>query len=216
VGEYLLRWQPTAKTLLLVGPSGGYCLQPFLFERFERVVCLEPDPVARWVFRRKLKEAPLERRPLLEFIAEDNLVRYPERLPKLARSLGDCAVLFSNVLGQVRGLLGIDDESPELERVRVAVRETIAGRAFASFHDRVSGPLRPNFTQPYCSEHRLTDDELKNCLFKHSGWLGKSAEEVELLDHLSAGFFSAELPHAYFTWPLEPGRYHVIEAVSQS
>jgi hypothetical protein len=214
IGEYLLEWKPTAKVLLLVGPSGGYCLQPFFFERFERVICLEPDPVAQWVFRRRLAMTPLESRPTLEFIAEDHLVSHPERLPTLAASLGDCAILFSNVLGQVRGLLGLRDaESESLERVRAAVREATAGRAFASFHDRVSGRLRPTFVQPFSSDRRLTDDELVEELYKYSREWEKN-RELSLFDHLTDGFFPAELPHTYFTWPLLPGHYHIIEAVS--
>ncbi len=86
IGEWLLGWQPKEPTLLLVGPSAGYCLQPFFFERFERVICLEPDPVARYLFKRKLMRAPLEPRPQLEFIAEDCLVRSPERPTKIGRT----------------------------------------------------------------------------------------------------------------------------------
>ena len=33
-----------------------------------------------------------------------------------------------------------------------------------------------------------------------------------LLDHLTAGFFPPDRPHAYFTWPLLPGVFHLIEA----
>ena len=36
LGEWLLGWRPPETTLALFGPSGGYCLQPFLLERFAR------------------------------------------------------------------------------------------------------------------------------------------------------------------------------------
>ena len=107
IGEWLLGWQPKETSLLLVGPSAGYCLQPFLFERFERVICLEPDPVARYLFKRALTRAPLQPKPKLEFIAEDHLVRFPERLPELVERLSDVCLLFSNVLGQLRVLLRV-------------------------------------------------------------------------------------------------------------
>ena len=213
IGEYILRWKPRESTLLLVGPSAGYCLQPFFFERFERVVCLEPDPIARWLFARKIAIAPLESRPRLEFISQDHLVRFTERLPKLVRSLGDCALLFSNVLGQIRGLLEVDDSStPEFVRIRNAVQEATEGRAFASFHDRVSGNIRPTFAPPLTFPQRLGDAELLENLFKHARFA--DGERRELLDHLTAGFFAENLPHSYFVWRLEPGRYHVIEAVN--
>lgn len=213
LGEFLLGFHPKEETLLLVGPSAGYCLQPFLFERFERIVCLEPEPIARYLFERKLRRAKLEREPVVEFIAIDHLVRYPERLPKLVESLGNCALLFSNVLGQLRGLLGVSvpTELPLL-RVHAAVREAISGRSFVSFHDRVSGGLRPSFIAPYESPRRLTDDEVTATLYTHN-FGGHKTAPIALLDHFTDGIFPATLPHTYFTWELEPGCYHLIEAV---
>jgi hypothetical protein len=214
LGEYLLSWQVSAKTLLLVGPSGGYCMQPFVFERFEQVVCLEPDPLARFIFRRRLARAPLERRPQLEFIAEDHLLGEPARLVRLADSLGDCALLFSNVLGQLRCLLNTDTTTePRLARIREAVAEATACRAFASFHDRVSGDVRPTFEQPYLSDTRLSDEALLSRLFARHGGRARRTPP-SLLCHLTEGFFPPTLPCAYFTWQLEPGQYHLIEAVS--
>jgi len=212
LGEWLLGFQPKARTLLLVGPSGGYCIQPFVFERYERIVCLEPDPIARWVFKRKLRQAPLERQPLLEFIAEDHLIQHPEKLPRLVENLGDTALMFSNIVGQACVLLGVDEDGPALGAVRAAVQETISGRAWASFHDRVSGYLRPSFEQPFWCETRMTDEELTQHLFEGSqGSTG--GPPLALTCHLTDGFFPEALPHSYFNWELEPGAFHVIEGV---
>jgi hypothetical protein len=213
IGEFLLRFQPNTTTLLVVGPSAGYCLQPFLFERFERLVCLEPEPIARYLFARRIKHATLERTPKIEYVTEDHLVEYPERLPELALRLGDCAVLFSNVLGQLRGLLEIDEpDSPKLLRVRNAIHAVTAKHAFVSFHDRVSGRVRPSFVPPFRSLHRLSDDEVATKLYKNH-LTGDKAEPRTLLDHFTSNLFDAELPHEYFTWQLEPGAYHLIEGV---
>ncbi len=213
LGEWLLDWKPPEKTLLLVGPSGGYNLQPFLFERFERVVCLEPDPVARWIFRRRLERAPLERRPELSFIAEDQLVEHPERFGALLARLDDPAILFSNVLGQLRVLLGVSDtDDDRFARVREAVQAAERGRSWASFHDRVSGVLQPALTQATVVEERWSDKELLNHAFAEARDLPQGTAP-ELLDHLTEGLFPTDLPHAYFSWELEPGWFHVIEAV---
>ena len=83
LGQWLLAWEPPEKNLVLVGPSAGYNLQPFLFERFERLVCLEPDPLARALFARRLRKAPLETRPKLEFVSDDHLLANPERLLRI-------------------------------------------------------------------------------------------------------------------------------------
>lgn len=216
LSEYLLSWQVTARTLLLVGPSGGYCMSPFFFERFEQLICLEPDPVARFIFRRRLERAPLERRPRLEFISEDHLLGEPERLVRLADSLNDCALLFSNVLGQLRCLLETDKVAdPRLSRIREAVAEATKDRKFASFHDRVSGSVRPAFEQPYLTDSRLSDEAMLSRLFvRYPGRAGQAP--IELLDHLTAGIFPESLPHAYFGWQIEPGRFHLIEAVTSA
>jgi hypothetical protein len=214
IGEWLLDWQPKEPTLLLVGPSAGYCLQPFLFERFELVVCLEPDPVARYLFKRKLTKAPLDHMPKLEFIAQDHLVRNPERLPKLLEQLPATCVLFSNVLGQLRGLLNVDDDDgPEFARIKHAMAEAIRGRSWASFHDRVSGYARPTCEHAVTSNSRLSDAEILELLYSETP-RNRRNRNLKLIDHLTAGLLPANLPHSYFSWELEPGRFHLIEAVS--
>lgn len=215
LGEWLLRWSPPETTLLLLGPSAGYNLQPFVFERFERVVVLEPDPIARFLFRRRLRRAPLERQPELEFIADDHLVQHPERLVPLVARLGDPALLFGNVLGQVVILLDEPDSetSPRLDAVKAAIRDATRGRSFASAHDRVSGELPPSFDGLLDSPRRWSDDELiANAYDTYRS--GGSTPLVELRDHFTDGFFPPELPHAYLRWDLAPGQHHLIEAVA--
>ncbi|HSU40058.1 MAG TPA: hypothetical protein VLJ38_10830, partial [Polyangiaceae bacterium] len=45
LAEWLYAWQPPEKKLVVVGASGGWCVQPFFYERFTDVLCLEPDPL---------------------------------------------------------------------------------------------------------------------------------------------------------------------------
>jgi hypothetical protein len=214
IGEWLLGWHPPESTLILVGPSAGYCLQPFLFERFQRVVCLEPDPVACFLLKRRLSRAQLERLPALEFIQVDHLVRHPERLPELLERTPNSAILFSNVVGQLRALLGVEDnQGREFAQIRQAGRQSIQKRSWASFHDRVSGYLRPVHEHPITTETRLTDQELLSELYDDLGPNLKPRQR-ELVDHLTEGLFPSDVPHSYFTWEIEPGRYHLIEAVA--
>ena len=212
LGEWLLGWKPPETTLALFGPSGGYCLQPFLFERFERVICFEPDPLAYAIFSRRIRRAPLERRPRLERIAEDHLVLHPERLLPRLESFGPTAVAFSNLIGQLPMLLARTGvEKVRLGPVQSAIRAAISGRSFASFHDRVSGEVRPEFEQPLSADGRLTDRELFGVVYHADA--ADSAESLGLIDHQSGGYFPETLPHAYFKWELEPGLFHLIEAV---
>jgi hypothetical protein len=210
LGEWLLAWQPPEKTLVLVGPSAGYNLQPFLFERFERVVVLEPDPIARWLFRRRLARAPLEPRPRIEPVAIDHLVHHPERLLPLLERLEPCALLFSNVLGQLSALLEGETPDEGIQAVRRAVQAALVGRSWASFHDRVSGPLPPAIDGMVRAPRRWSDDEVLAHAYDTEG----GPALVELIDHHTEGFFPESLPHAYFGWQLGPGVYHLIEAVA--
>ncbi len=213
LGDWLLRWQTQEPTLLLVGPSAGYNLQPFLLERFQRVVVLEPDPLARWLLQWRLARVPLEPRPKLELIAEDQLVYHPERLSALLERLGPTAILFCNVLGQLRHLLGVDDtEAPAFAAVRSAVQQSLQGRSWASFHDRVSGALAPSLEEPLLSQHRWSDEEL----VRHAFYGGSDVLGGTVLDHGTQGFFPEDLPHLYLRWELAPGSFHVIEAVASA
>ena len=213
LGEWLLGWQPPETTLVLVGPSGGYNLQPFLFERFQRVICLEPDPVARAIFARRLAKAPLDSKPKLEFLSDDHLLERPERLVELLDGLGSACVLFSNVLGQLRALLEVaSSDAPALVRVREGVQKALVGRSWASFHDRVSGFARPSFDGVVLADARLTDEEVIAAAYDSSASATGSGN-LELLDHLTDGFFPTNLSHAYFVWELSPGLFHLIEGV---
>jgi hypothetical protein len=216
LAEWLYAWQPPEKKLVVVGASGGWCVQPFFYERFTDVLCLEPDPLAHFFFRRRLARAPLESRPRLRFERRDHLLGDSTALVRLLEAEGDTAVLFTNIVGQLRVLLDAysADDAP-LAAVRAAVRAAIAGRSWASFHDRVSGPLEPELATAAYVERRLTDAEIVRRFFPalEAGAV-RSDGSGELLDHLTGGFFPAERPHAYFSWPLMPGVFHVIEATS--
>lgn len=211
IGQWLLSWVTREPTLLLVGPSAGYNLQVHLLERFERIVVLEPDPLARFIFQRRIRKARLDREPRLEFVAEDQLVFHPERFGPFVDGLGLSAILFCNVLGQLRPLLGDEAaDGPAFTRVRAAVRDAIHGRSWASFHDRVSGALVPALVEPVPSNHRWTDLELVEQAFP--GISG--GPNVALYDHCMEGFFPEDLSHLYLRWELAPGVFHVIEAVA--
>ncbi|HTQ06569.1 MAG TPA: hypothetical protein VMI54_22070 [Polyangiaceae bacterium] len=214
LAEWLYAWEPPERRLVVVGASGGWCVQPFFFERFTDVLCLEPDPVAHFLFRRRLARAPLETRPRLRFESRDHLLSDPTALVRLLDAEGDVAVLFTNILGQVRVLLGADSsDDARLAALRAAVGDATKSRSWASFHDRVSGSLEPQLEQPARTPSRLSDAEIVRRFFPALE-AGASAADGsgELLDHLTAGFFPADRPHAYFAWPLMPGVFHLIEA----
>jgi len=215
LAEWLYGWEPPERKLVVVGPSAGFCTPPFLFERFSDVIGLDPDPVAHFLFRRRLARASLEARPRVTFLREDHLIAAPERLVELVEREGDTALLFSNILGQLRVLTGAREPSdPRLVAIRRAVARATAGRSWASFHDRVSGTAAPEVDPVVHAESRLDDAAVvrrfyPSLLDERDSTRGDSPE---LLDHLTEGFFPSDRPHAYFSWPLMPGVHHLIEA----
>jgi len=220
LAEWLYAWQPPERRLVIVGPSAGYCFQPFFFERFDEVLCLEPDPLARRLFAFRLARAPLEKRPRLSFEARDLLLDEPSRFRERLEAEGDVAVLFSNVVGQFRVLLGAATaDDPRLARLRDALLPAVGSRSFASFHDRVSGAVEPLVEGALVVDQRLDDREVvEHCYPGHDDpdSMIRADERAPLLDHLTEGFFPAERPHAYFSWELLPGTFHLIEATARA
>ena len=222
LAEWLYAWQPPEKRLVIVGPSAGYCMEPLTLERFDEVVCLEPDPVARFLFTRRLARAPLEKQPKVEFVTEDLILADPTRFERFMQEQGPAAVLFSNFLGQLRVLLSATGPDERLEETKRAIVAALEGHSWASFHDRVSGTLEPGSREPFLAERRLTDEELLEVFYGHHRVEPSEADrnlisatgELPLLDHLTSGLFPTEREHRYFVWELMPGQYHLIEAVS--
>jgi hypothetical protein len=211
LGEWLRGAFVNAPTsLVLVGPSAAYCLEDAFLSRFQSITVFEPDPVARFLLGRRVRRLGVRR---LELVHADHLV---EPLSSGGRGLDavlderpDDAVLFSNVLGQVRFLLP-EERLDKWQRgwtERIVPR--LRGRTWASFHDRVSASVAPELTMPYRAPARVSDPDLGPLFYANA------SGRVELLDHLTAGLFPRDLPYAYLHWALGPGAHHLVEAVGE-
>jgi hypothetical protein len=213
LAEWLYGWQPPERRLVLVGPSAGYCLEPLVLERFDEILCLEPDPVARFLFSRRIARAPLEHRPKLRFESRDMLIEDPSRFQALLRAEGDVAVMFSNVLGQLRVLVEAEDARARVAEIRAAILPSLGERSWASFHDRVSGEHEPMLEGVAVAGARLSDAELVERFFPSlpESAIGETAG-AELFDHLTRGIFPDTAPHAYLSWELMPRVFHLIES----
>lgn len=139
VARWLAEWSPPERVLLLVGPSGGYTLpMEWITGRFDRVVAVEPDPLARWIFERKFRQTADAQGqqvgvPGLEWRNEDLLSSHILNA-FLGRGSGEgMAVLYSNILGQM-GILGREFE----EAKRIVSVLAASGCSWATYHDRFS------------------------------------------------------------------------------
>ena len=207
---WLADFEPRSSRVLLVGPSAGYTFPDAFLRRFSSITILDPDPIARFLLSRRLRRLGIL---VVELEARDQLLSPlldgSSGLVELLDADPERALVFGNVLGQASFLLGDAD----FERFKSAFRERLwprlKGRAWLSFHDRLSGNLAPTFSGRYDAGQRLDDAGVLRELYPT-----EPGRAVELFDHRSDGFFPNTLPHTYFDWPIDRSRHHLIEAVA--
>jgi hypothetical protein len=205
--DWLSGWQPNADTLAIVGPSGGYCLPLRALERFKRFVLFEPDPVARWVLKRRLSAAFPGR--TTTFVTQDVWIEPLYNGGSIPTALlgGRTALLFSNIIGQLQFLVDDKKHAAWSHAWRESLWPQLERTPWASFHDRVSGPMPPTAALP-SDGPRLSDDEVRS-LYEP----GLDRGVIELIDHGSEGLLPAGRSYRYFHWPLITGVDHLIEGV---
>lgn len=209
VADWLAGVLPPGDELILVGPSAGHCLPLEHLAQFERVMLLEPDGLARFLLRRRLRVADVTHRA--EDLLVAPLVRGAPGLDELLQARPRAAILFCNVLGQLQ--FGVSEAEHTAWRAAFQRRilPELVGRPWASFHDRWSldrAVTEPPLPVEVTFERAPSDDELGRALF------GAAGPPVQVLDHGTAGLFPEAGPHRYFTWPLTLEALHVVEAVS--
>jgi hypothetical protein len=200
LAQWLDAWQPESDQLLLVGPSAGWCLSDELFARFRRIDVLEPDPFAWLILSRRLHALGLRAR----WHEVDYLTADPVRVEQLAPNFPDSAILFCNVLGQVKFLHPELEDAQRASAWKDALVQSLDGREWATFHDRLSGSIAPRIMDHAAvSAAGLTDLQLAATFYEGGG---------QLISHGTEGLFP-ELTRRYFGWQIAPEQYHLIEAV---
>jgi hypothetical protein len=216
IGEWLERsWAPRRDTLIILGPSGGYCMSWHWLRRFQRVIAVDPDPLAHKIFRRKMKVAGVYAD--LRWIRRDLLSGGGAGLRELLEKEPGAAILFNNLAGQLRLLMSDED----LARFQAELPKLLEGRSWASFHDRFSGELVPRIPGdlrvfPARPSNELLIERFYRDIPEGGGAEGGASRIQTLLDHETEKLFPHDREHRYFRWELEPGYYHLIEGVCRS
>ena len=187
VADWLNTWRPPTTGLILVGPSGGWCLPTEFLARWARVLVIDLDPLS-----------PLLLRLRHGLRAETRCADFVEELP---RALADCpthAVLFANLLGQLS--LERDDH----EHVRARLQHLLARRHWASFHDRYSADVEPALAiaaRPMPDAAPMTPTVLQ-----------RLAMAREWVDHGTERVLPLGVSRDYFPWRIVGRRFHWVEA----
>lgn len=172
-----LRRMPESETrsLVLVGPSGGYCLDPEVLRREGPVFAIDVDPLSRpiflWRHRRRRAQVEWKREDFFESLEASGFdpVRWWESRDA-APSSGRPIFLFMNLLGQLEFIYP-ETRLREIEaglllffsRMKASVRDE-RGFDWISVHDRIAFPTRHLDStledSVVFSDHRLSDEEL--------------------------------------------------------
>jgi hypothetical protein len=194
--KFLAEWNPQAKSILLIGPSGGYSIPRGWLERFDTVIAYEPDPIARFIFewRHGVKPRWIQRR--FPFHSPDPFRRVPD-------SVG--AILFCNILGQI--------VIPRPESFASHLQKGLEGREWASYHDALSGS-RIEFDLEEVRKERAPVNQMKTWVWVQD----RSRRLVEVNAHTAPEVFEAwkGLSFSYWQWKIIPDYCHLIEGVFQS
>lgn len=188
LADFLARWQPSTRSLILVGPSAGWCLPDAFLRRFDRIIAVDPDGWARLLFSRLHPDARLA-----EWIRDDFFAQAPDLLAKEP----DAAVLFCNVLGQLR-FAGFDEA--EIAGHLTSLPTLLEGHPWASFHEILSGE-----TQATPRTLPLAAAPFGEALLQQLGLSGA------WLDHGAGAVLPKTAPRDIVPWRFAPERLHLVE-----
>ncbi len=204
IEQFLLDWElspresdPNAtRGLLLIGPSGGWSLPKSGFlDQFDSIVAIDPDPLAEKIFKKRHPS-----RSSQEFIWVPST--FERVLPALLNRHPNHAILFCNVLGQLRYQPNKSIERIEFELNQL--KQALAGRHWASFHDRISGPTETTIAGEL---------EFFEPAYVPSTDLGRRvANGGEWLDHLTEQVLPNAVGRRLIAWPISKIRTHWVEA----
>lgn len=203
VEAWLGDWRPSTRELIIFGSSAGWTLPKTFVSRFESVLCVEPDPLARWLFAKRFMSV---RR--LEFETRTDLLpwfRQGEWAPFLDRH-SSAALLFSNFLGQLPLLIPPAMRTPALAaQTQTEFLSGLHGREWASYHDVLSARAPLRVGAPLRNDGQFELAELASCYFD-------SSRTDTVLDHETSWLEASK----FSVWNLRPGIHHIVGFTSRA
>ncbi|MCC7141721.1 MAG: hypothetical protein IT349_06415 [Candidatus Eisenbacteria bacterium] len=231
VAEWLEEWPTDARELILFGPSGGYTLPVRFLARFERITCLDPDPLAPIIFR--LRHRTVGSR--VSWIARDVLLAgranaglQAAELERLLAEHPRAVVLFAGLLGQILFLLEERAQEETWPATRTAILRALEGREWASIHDRLSGSTHTQISSllgtSFSNASGVTEPVGVTLRSGESADLSRALPDDALRtifrppDHPSVFTHGTEeilpsRPRRLLLWQLEPGWTQIMECV---
>lgn len=193
--------------LVVIGASGGYCLEPSFLASFGRVTAVDLDPLAQVIFRRRLsRELTFIRQDFFEALegVEWNLERWlTQYAPTVPGTPLTPVFLFSNVLGQL-GYLYSDLRFKQVSR-GLAQALGASPISWLSYHDRLTVAGRARESVIRQTVRRPSEALAGDFLFGPA-----EVEEHELGEWIQC----ARGEFSYLSWRLNSARTQIIEVIS--
>ncbi len=192
---------------MIFGVSAGWTLEERFLSRFKRIVAVEPDPVARAALRVRFPRLNFEmisREDLLPWLSAS-----PEVFSGFLAQYPKAAVLFSNVLGQIRLLqkTAFCEEAEARRRFFLA----LGGREWASYHDLLSSTHEVKSHESTKFKGVFQLEELANRFFPAQTG---HKQDVVVIDH-DTSWLLKDREWRSLVWRLRPRQTHLIACVSQ-
>lgn len=212
IADWLAGTRPLHAELLLIGGSAGWMMSGRWLQRFARVVLVDIDPHAAWLFRVNHGRTLRASGTRLDFVQADGLAQ----LEALLAAHPQASVFFDNVLGQ--HLYRVRDLG-QAERELDAIAARLAGRDWGSVHDLFSGPVDP-LQLPASLQSRfdavrdaqgLTAAGLRDTPL-HLQLLAQVGGSGDWMDHLTSGVFPQGTASRLIAWPFLPTYAHWLQA----
>lgn len=209
---WLSEQRAAGRRLVLVGASGGYTLPWERLRSHPDKIVVEPDPIARFLLSRRDPSMKRDADPALGWTRQGY---WPSALRAWFDRYQGCAFLFCNLLGQL-------DETQCLRSTAwsSAFLDELSRCPWLSYHDLVSSRVQPDLSRLSrlsASSSSLSPElapELWQEVYRGTG------RSLQLVDHGTAALFASvrnELTQRTFlSWPLIPGRWHVIEGLASA
>lgn len=216
IGQWLDQVQPASQELLIIGASAGWMMPVRWLQGFKKITTFDIDrwaaPLFRWRHGRLLQASGTQ----LQCHTRDALTP----LDAVLRANPNAAVLFDNVLGQLRFQQpSLDHAAARIEKITRSMRT----REWGSVHDAYSGPVYPRqsaSTTPHGYQSiqaaYLSPSPIDHCAVQLAPEFAKFSAQFnaqgDWLDHLTSNVFPSGTPVHHIAWPYAPRYAHWLQA----
>jgi len=201
ISDWLMAQDMPRQQLVLIGASAGWMLPRAWLAQFAHVHAWDIDPWAKPLLDVRHGRQLRRQGTGVHLHTGDGLAL----LPELVRRMPGAFFWFDNVLGQLRFT---GTPLKEIGHRLAQIQHQMAGVAWGSVHDRMSGPHLAGRALP---QARMARAGWTMESSQGQAWLHSMGALSPWLDHLTEQVLPPDTPVQYTAWPFKPGYAHWLE-----